>query len=568
VRGARSQRCALSIAAAAVLALVVVAPFEVPLRRSVFALTITSVEAVAAVTILVSAAAFLYARRPMVWRTPLTAPVAACLAIVFVSALFSPVDPANSLRFAGRMFAAAAIAVVVLNVTTTRARARRLVATLVAVAVVVALVALMEVAQVGAIAAALTLFRPGFHVVGGQLRATSTLLYPTVTSMYLEVAFALGLWLLVDRGRGASRRQAVAAFVALSLVGAGIVATFTRAGLLGMAAALASIGVLLYAKRRRVDATHARLAGLAAVLAVLILASRSPEVLVARLSTEGSQAWYGATYSAPASLTFSTGAEYHVPVIVANAGRVVWDSSSAPMFAMSYHWLRADTGAVVEFEGWRTPFAAPVPPGARVTVPVAVRAPGTAGRYVLVWDVVHEHRAWLSTEGVVPARSLVDVTGPPVSPVTSSMVRLPSANRRADRLTLWRAAVAIVGDKPVLGIGPDNFRKEYGRYIGQPGADARVHANNMYLEVLAGGGVLGLAAVAWLMAASGAALARRWWRQSRQAAPATAALAAAWLVIAGHGLVDSFLSFTTTYTLFAVTAGLAFSAGMSDADSV
>ncbi len=49
---------------------------------------------------------------------------------------------------------------------------------------------------------ALKAFRPGFHVVGGQLRATSTLFYPTITSMFLEVAFALGLvWIASSRAR-------------------------------------------------------------------------------------------------------------------------------------------------------------------------------------------------------------------------------------------------------------------------------------------------------------------------------------------------------------------------------
>jgi hypothetical protein len=44
--------------------------------------------------------------------------------------------------------------------------------------------------------------------------------------------------------------------------------------------------------------------------------------------------------------------------------------------------------------------------------------------------------------------------------------------------------------------------------------------------------------------------------------PAAAALAA-WLMVAGHGLVDSFLSFTTTYLTFALAAGLAFSPGVT-----
>ena len=80
---------------------------------------------------------------------------------------------------------------------------------------------------------ALKAFRPGFHVVGGQLRATSTLFYPTITSMFLEVAFALGLvWIASSR----------LAFAGLVLTGAGVIATFTRSGLITITLSLALYG--------------------------------------------------------------------------------------------------------------------------------------------------------------------------------------------------------------------------------------------------------------------------------------------------------------------------------------
>lgn len=47
-------------------------------------------------------------------------------------------------------------------------------------------------------------------------------------------------------------------------------------------------------------------------------------------------------------------------------------------------------------------------------------------------------------------------------------------------------------------------------------------------------------------------------------APFVAAIVAAWLSIAGHGLVDSFLTFTPTYVLFGLTAGLTFAAGLTN----
>jgi O-antigen ligase len=143
------------------------------------------------------------------------------------------------------------------------------------------------------------------------------------------------------------------------------------------------------------------------------------------------------------------------------------------------------------------------------------------------------------------------------------MRHLPAANQRVDRRTLWDAALRIAAEHPVAGIGPDNFRQVYGRYIGRATWDTRVHANNMYLEVLAGGGVVGAAALLWLVGASGLLVWRLWAAASPSAATAPAILVAVWLVIAGHGLVDSFLSFTTTYVSFALAAGIACSPALS-----
>jgi hypothetical protein len=465
------------------------------------------------------------------------------------------------------MVAAAAIAFVVLNATRTRENARAMVRVMLAIAVVVALIAVCEAAQVQGVLWALTTFRPGFHVVGGQLRATSTLAYPTIASMYLELVFCLGLWLLIDGGVRDRASRSLVAWAALVIVAAGIVATFTRAGLLAAAAALVLTAALHYFKVGRLDPVHARLAALAVALALLIAVSRSPDALLARLRVEGSQQWYGVTYKVPASLTMATGAEYQVPITLDNTGQVVWDSGTSPMFALSYHWLRPD-GSVVVFEGWRTMFDTPVAPGMRVTIPADVKAPGEPGDYVLVWDLVHEHRAWLSTEGVAPARSHVTVSGENVGVLTSPMARLPGTNVRLGRFSLWRAATRIASEHPVLGIGPDNFRLVYGRYAGLTSWDRRVHANNMYLEVLVGAGVIGVVAFMTLLTTLSHVIWRRWRAATALQAAPFAALAAAWVAVAGHGIVDSFLSFTTTYVMFALAVGLALSPGLADADRV
>jgi hypothetical protein len=551
------------VAMLALMAVVIIAPFE----RALFAIpglfTVTTVEAAMTLALCLGAAALAASRR-LVWRpAPLALPGAAFLAVLLLAAILAPSEQSNALRFVARMTMAALIFLLTVNAVTTLARARALVRVWVGVATIIAVIAVLEAAQVTSVMSALRGFRPGFHVVAGQLRATSTLFYPTIASMYLEIAFALGLWLLLDPSSTRPRTERALGFVALTVIGAGIAATFTRAGLVGMAAALVLVAGVRVARMSPAEARVGTIVTLAGVLTGIVLLSHSPELLATRLSTEGSQAWYGARYHVPKALDLSTGAVHQVPITVTNTGRLTWDSNREPAFAMSYHWLRAGTDAVVQFDGQRTAFPSPVSPGTSVSLPVDVIAPGQAGEYTLVWDVVHETRAWLSTEGVPPARSDVRVSGNPTSTVVTMMERLPQSAVRPARPALWAAALRIASDRPWLGLGPDNFRLVYGRYARIERADPRVHANNMYLEVLAGAGLLGLLALLWLVGTAGHALWRRCHRAPLERLMPAAAALAAWVMVAGHGLVDSFLSFTTTYLTFALAAGLAFSPGVA-----
>ncbi len=160
-----------------------------------------------------------------------------------------------------------------------------------------------------------------------------------------------------------------------------------------------------------------------------------------------------------------------------------------------------------------------------------------------------------------------DATDAP--PLTTTAA--PMRTVRPGRVALWHAAANMVAAHPLLGVGPDNFRLSYGRYAGIASADPRTHSNNMYLEMLAGGGLLVGAAFAWLLwraARSAAASLRASAASSPEralsgdasrggAAGATAGIVAATLAIAVHATVDSFLSFAPTYVLFALTLGCA-----------
>lgn len=561
----RRHAAALGIATAAVLLVALAAPFEIPLVTLAWPpLVVTSVEVALLMALGAGLALYVVHPRAFVWRTPITWPGLALAGAFFLAAAIAPGDSGNALRFAARFASAGLLFLLVVNTVGTDAAARRLAYVLLAVGAFVGVVAALELAEVASVMQALTWFRPGFHVVGGQLRASSTLGYPTTTSMYLEVAFAWGLWLLVAASAAGERRRTAVAFAALVLIAVGIVATFTRAGLIGMAVSLAIVGGLRFARTRRFDRAHLALGVLAVAIVASIFLLRSPAGLLARWSTEGSQAWYGAQYDVPERLQFVPGGRYRVPVGVTNTGRVPWRSDETPPFALSYHWVVAGSSRVVEFNGRRTGFVGSVEPGEHAVLKARVIAPGLPGWYELVWDVVHEHRTWLSTEGVRPARTIVHVDGPLARMSGDDMAELPPAASRPDRPTLWRAALAIAAAHPVLGVGPDNFRLTYGPYLGLETWDRRVHANNLYLEVLSGAGLVGLVALLWVIAAAGLALWRRWRAAPPKRATALAAALAVWAAVAGHGLVDSFLSFTPTYVTFALAAGLAFSPALSE----
>ena len=112
---------------------------------------------------------------------------------------------------------------------------------------------------------------------------------------------------------------------------------------------------------------------------------------------------------------------------------------------------------------------------------------------------------------------------------------------------------------PVFGVGPDNFRLLYGEYSGLAHADPRLHSNNMYIEMLAGGGLTGGLAFLWLMWRAAERLVAAVRLGAHAQAACAAGVAAAGIAVLIHGTVDSFLSFTPTYVLISITLGLAVS---------
>jgi SAM-dependent methyltransferase len=83
------------------------------------------------------------------------------------------------------------------------------------------------------------------------------------------------------------------------------------------------------------------------------------------------------------------------------------DGVAHPIF-LSYRWLDRQRRPIVK-EGLRSPLPRPIEPGESCHVALRLKAPETAGEYLLELDLVEEGVTWFSEVGVPPLRVRVDV---------------------------------------------------------------------------------------------------------------------------------------------------------------
>jgi hypothetical protein len=205
-----------------------------------------------------------------------------------------------------------------------------------------------------------------------------------------------------------------------------------------------------------------------------------------------------------------------------------------------------------------------------------------SGDYQLVWGMLQHNILWFRHRNVPEVHTAVrieestEMSRPLETPAAQNGAiggaQLPGPEGTPEgaqpptvgRLDLWRAALRMWVERPLLGVGPDNFRLLYGRYLNLSNWDQRLHANNLYLELLAGWGLAGTLAFAGLMLV----IARRWlnlWRSTtgprgrprgRSVAIWSLALGGSFLAFFIHGFLDYFLEFVSLYLLFWMVAGL------------
>jgi O-Antigen ligase len=486
--------------------------------------------------------------------------------VLFASALAAPLYRGASLKFSLRSLSG----VLAFFAARTLARppevGRRVLWAVMAGGVVSAATAVIE-STVPDSAPAWRLFREGNFNTLGLARASGVFGYPTMGAMYWEATLPL---LVVAPFLGREARttragvtRAVLVWLASALLVSAILASATRSALVGAVVACAAMLALAW----KAGAALRRVA--VGVLVVLVawsgLALAAPDatsLLGQRLRFWHDDRWLRVEYGVDtARRTASQGEALAIPVSLRNTGTVTWPRAGAQPVFLAYHWERVGgRSTLADFEGMRTELPADLPPGGTVEVTAKARAPTIEGAYRLRWDLVQEGVTWFSDVGNPTPEQPFEVTqstGTKAAVASKYKARPTAPTPAPPRPALWRAAVSLWREHPLLGVGADNFRRRYEAVLspapnGQPYTDTRIHANNLYFETLADLGLAGVAALAWMAFALARAL-RAHHATGDLAGLASGVAAGAFFV---HGALDYFFEFTPLFGLFWVLLGL------------
>lgn len=131
--------------------------------------------------------------------------------------------------------------------------------------------------------------------------------------------------------------------------------------------------------------------------------------------------------------------------------------------------------------------------------------------------------------------------GPERSALFQRALTIPNPAMNQDRVFLFRSALLIFGDNFILGTGLNTFSLVYRNYRlpGDPNPEIHPFAHNIFLNMAAEGGILGLSAFSAIIVAA-AALGWRWYTRSgtRSHTILSASVLAAFFGMMVHQLFD------------------------------
>jgi hypothetical protein len=424
-------------------------------------------------------------------------------------------------------------------------------------------------------------------MMGPFIRLSGPFGHANIAAMYIDLALPFALMGVV-RGLHAPRVQLFALLgwlAALNVLLLALLLTYSRGGLLGLAAALAVIAWSTFmrgryegftttsAHRLKVDSEGPGqapplrwlpviVAGANLILVIALFAARTWDADTLRLSTINDANWYQAAYISHLPATMRAGSLSAVPVTIENRGPLPWRASTRGAYALSYHWL-FPSRRVARFDTTLTPLTNDVGAGARLTVLAHVRAPGTPGQYLLVWDTVWHDSTWFGGKTGQYRFLPVHILPSPGNRRMGSSFRGGPPQPRylprsvaVTRTRVWEAAITLIRRYPVLGLGPGGFHTGFPTVAGDQGLPAPPHAHNLLLEMTADFGVLG----GLLFLVLGLAL----WRpvlallvSRRPANSWQIATLGAMGAFAAHGMVDDFMGTRSILVAIWLLAGLA-----------
>lgn len=410
------------------------------------------------------------------------------------------------------------------------------------------------------------LFQSSKYFLGDRIRLHSTMEYPNTAGALLSAALCASLALAVSPGPGRHRTWKAVWLALAAVQGLALVLTFSRGA---MASTVFAILAATWLLRRLVGGAQERTV-IAACFVVtlggisgLYLARRGNEM--AGTPARRNLALWGLK-TAEEVRHLLPGHTYRETIAVENTSPFQWPGGDC---GVGYRWHSLSTDQTLPLVPGAS-FAAAIAPEKRVQIPVSLVTPSGAGEYLLIWFVIcHDGEpgelkdsyspgilCLINPAGSDPPEGISDRARQYLGAIRDERWRLDMTNAPG-RSDLWRAALRMVSESPLLGSGPDSFRLLKSKYMEFPIWDETILANSLYLETLSGSGILGIASFLWLLWEFGYLLRAKVALAGSPSERGSAYLGVAYLsAFMLHGLVDYFLKFTPTFLLFWLLLGM------------